>query len=322
MEFHKNILNIEPERECNRIGKFIKEQVFSRFRREGGVVGISGGIDSALTAALSIRALGKDKVLGVLLPEKESNPISLTYGELLIKKLGIRSEKVDITSSLESLGSYSRRDEIIKKIFPEYDNTYKIKIGLPQDLLERDRINYFSLKIINPKGEEKSFRLSKDQLLGIVAATDMKQRTRMTQLYYYAEKNNYLVIGTTNYSEYAQGFYVKFGDGGVDLEPIAHLYKTQVYQLSKYLDIPQEIIDREPSPDTFPAVVSDQEFYFCIPYELLDLLLYAQENKIPLNKVSEVLNLQEEQIKRVYRDFDQKRKASAHLVQTAPNLLT
>ncbi len=321
MEFHKNILDINPDKECNRICEFIKEQVFSRFRREGGVVGISGGIDSALTAALSVRALGKDKVLGVLLPEKESNPVSLTYGELLIKRLGIRSEKVDITQALESLGSYSRRDEIIKKIFPEYDNTYKIKIGLPQDLLERDRINYFSLKIISSMGEEKSFRLSKDQLLGIVAATDIKQRTRMTQLYYYAEKNNYLVVGTTNYSEYAQGFFVKFGDGGVDLEPIAHLYKTQVYQLSKYLDIPEEIIDREPSPDTFSAVVSDQEFYFCIPYDLLDLLLYAQENKIPLNKVSEVLNLPEEQIKRAYRDFDQKKKASAHLVQTAPNLL-
>ncbi len=321
MEFHKNILDIDPEKECNRICEFIKEQVFSHFRREGGVVGISGGIDSALTAALTVRALGKDKVFGVFLPEKESNPISLTYGEILVKILGIKSEKVDISSALENLGAYGRRDEIIKKIFPGYDSNYKIKIGLPQDLLERDRLNYFSLKIIDPKGDEKRFRLSKDQLLGIIAATDMKQRTRMTQLYYYAEKNNYLVIGTTNYSEYAQGFYVKFGDGGVDLEPIAHLYKTQVYQLSKYLDIPQEIIDREPSPDTFPAVVSDQEFYFCMPYELLDLLLYAQENKILLDRVSQALNLSEEQIKRAYRDFDQKRKASAHLDQTAPNLL-
>ncbi|MFH0931378.1 MAG: NAD(+) synthase [Candidatus Zixiibacteriota bacterium] len=322
MEFPKNILNIDPEKECEKICEFLREEVYKHFKREGAVVGISGGIDSAVTAALSVRALGRDKVLGIFLPEKESNPISLTYGEILVKKLSIKSEKVDITQALENLGSYNRRDEIIKKIFPEYDDTYRIKIGLPQDLLERDRINYFSLKIINPKGEEKSFRLSKDQLLGIVAATDMKQRTRMTQLYYFAEKNNYLVVGTTNYSEYAQGFYVKFGDGGVDLEPIAHLYKTQVYQLSKYLDIPGEIIDREPSPDTFSAVISDQEFYFCIPYELLDLLLYAQENKIPLKRVSQVLNLSEEQIKRAYRDFDQKRKASAHLVQIAPNLLT
>jgi NAD+ synthase len=321
MEFRRNILVIDPERECNRICEFIKEQVFSRFRREGGVVGISGGIDSALTAALSVRALGKEKVVGILLPEKESNPISLTYGEILVKKLDIKSEKVDITSALESLGAYGRRDEIIKKIFPEYNSSYKIKIGLPQDLLVRDRLNYFSLKIIDPRGDEKRFRLSKDQLLGIIAATDMKQRTRMTQLYYYAEKNNYLVIGTTNYSEYAQGFYVKFGDGGVDLEPIAHLYKTQVYQLAEFLNVPEEIIRREPSPDTFSAVVSDQEFYFCMPYDLLDLLLFTQENKVPLDKVSKVLNLSEEQIKRAYRDFDQKRKASAHLDQTAPNLL-
>ncbi|MDP3024402.1 MAG: NAD(+) synthase [candidate division Zixibacteria bacterium] len=321
MDFHKNILDINSEKECERICEFIKEQVFTHFRREGAVVGISGGIDSALTAALSVRALGKDKVLGVFLPEKESNPISLTYGELLAKKLGIRTEKVDLTQAMESLGCYKKRDEVIKKISPAYDSSYKIKIGLPQDLLERDRINYFSLKMISPKGEEKSFRLSKEGLLGIVAATDMKQRSRMIQLYYYAEKYNYMVIGTTNLSEYAQGFYVKFGDGGVDLEPIAHLYKTQVYQLAKFLDIPEEIIKRVPSPDTFSAVVSDQEFFFCMPYDLLDLLLYAQENKIPLSKVSQVLNLSEEQIIRAYRDFDQKRKASIHLNQNAPNLL-
>jgi len=321
MEFHKNILDINPEKECERICEFIKDQIFTHFRREGAVVGISGGIDSAMTTALSVRALGKDKVLGVFLPEKESNPISLTYGELLAKKLGIRTEKVDLTQALESLGCYKKRDEIIKKIFPGYGSSYKIKIGLPQDLLERDRINYFSLKMISPKGEEKSFRLSKEGLLGIVAATDMKQRSRMLQLYYYAEKLNYLVIGTTNLSEYAQGFYVKFGDGGVDLEPIAHLYKTQVYQLAEFLDIPEEIIKREPSPDTFSAVVSDQEFFFCMPYDMLDLLLYAQEHKIPLTNVSKVLNLSEEQIKRAYRDFDQKRKASVHLNQNAPNLL-
>ena len=321
MDFHKNILDINPEKECERICEFIKEQIYTHFRREGAVVGISGGIDSALTATLSVRALGKDKVLGVFLPEKESNPISLTYGELLAKKLGIRTEKVDLTQALESLGCYKKRDEVIKKIFPQYDSSYKIKIGLPQDLLERDRINYFSLKMISPKGEEKNFRLSKEGLLGIVAATDMKQRSRMIQLYYYAEKYNYMVIGTTNLSEYAQGFYVKFGDGGVDLEPIAHLYKTQVYQLAKFLDIPEEIIKRVPSPDTFSAVVSDQEFFFCMPYDLLDLLLYAQENKVPLSKVSQVLNLSEEQINRAYRDFDQKRKASIHLNQNAPNLL-
>ncbi|MDH4222238.1 MAG: NAD(+) synthase [candidate division Zixibacteria bacterium] len=321
MDFHKNILDINPEKECERICEFIKEEVYTHFRREGVVVGISGGIDSAVTAALSVRALSKDKVLGLLLPEKETNPVSLIFGELLIKKLDIRSEKLDLSKSLESLGCYKRRDDIIKKIYPQYDSNHKIKIGLPQNLLERDRINFFSLKIFTPQGEEKNFRLSKQALLGIVAATDMKQRSRMIQLYYFAEKHNYLVIGTTNYSEYAQGFYVKFGDGGVDLEPIAHLYKTQIYQLAKYLDVPGEIIIRTPSPDTFSAVVSDQEFFFCIPYELFDLLLYSQENKIPLSEVSRVLNLSEEQIKRAYRDFDQKRKAAVHLNQSAPNLL-
>lgn len=144
----------------------------------------------------------------------------------------------------------------------------------------------------------------------------------MIQLYYHAEKNNYLVAGTTNKTETAQGFYVKFGDGGVDIEPIAHLYKTQVYQLARNLRVINEIIERPPSPDTYSLPVTDKEFYFCLDYELLDLFLYACENNVPLDNISETLGLKEEQVQRVFRDFKGKEQATWHLRQMPPGLDT
>jgi NAD+ synthase len=320
MNFSKDILTVDARKECERTCEFIKDQILIQFKREGAVVGISGGIDSALTASLCVRALGKEKVLGVILPEKETNPKSLPYAKRLAEKLEIETEIVDITPVLESLDAYQKRDQIIRRIFPEYGQSYKSKIGLPQNLLERNRFNVFLLKIEDGDGNQKQSRLSKYDLLGIVAATDMKQRTRMINLYYFAEKTNYVVAGTTNKSEVEQGFYVKYGDGGVDIEPIAHLYKTQVYQLAKYLEVPEEIIKRTPSPDTFPSEVSDQEFYFCLPYNMLDLLLYAWEKKVPHSQVSETLGLTEEQIERVFRDFESKKKATAHLGILPPTL--
>jgi NAD+ synthase len=320
MNFSQDILTIDAQKTCQEIRDFIRHQVFNQFKKEGAVVGLSGGIDSALTVSLCVKALGKEKVLGVILPEKESNPKSSLYARKLADKLKIKTEILDITPVLESLGTYQRRDQIIKKIFPEYDQSYKAKIGLPQNLLDKDRFNIFLLKIEDKNGNQKQARLSKFDLLGIVAATDMKQRTRMTNLYYFAEKNNYIVAGTTNKSEVVQGFFVKYGDGGVDIEPIAHLYKTQVYQLAKYLEVPEEIITRTPSPDTFPSEVSDQEFYFCLPYNTLDLLLYVWEKKVPPSQTAEVLGLTEEQIQRVFRDFESKKKTTAHLGILPPTL--
>ncbi len=321
MSFSKDILAVDARRTCEEICDFIEHQILKRFKKEGAVVGLSGGIDSALTASLCAKALGKEKVLGVILPEKESNPKSFPYAKRLAEKLEIETEVVDITPVLESLGAYGKRDQIIKNIFPEYGQSHKSKIGLPQNLLDKDRFNVFLLKIEDGDGRKKQARLSKYDLLGIVAATDMKQRTRMTNLYYFAEKNNYSVVGTTNKSEVEQGFYVKYGDGGVDIEPIAHLYKTQVYQLTEYLEVPEEIIKRTPSPDTFPSEVSDQEFYFCMPYDTLDLLLYAWEKDVPHSQISEILQLTEEQIERVFRDFESKKKATAHLGILPPTLV-
>ena len=312
MKFHKDILRIDCEAEANRIGDFIRQQVSAQ-KREGAVVGISGGIDSALILALCFRAFGKDKVLGLILPEKESDPISAQFASKHAKKLGMKTVTEDITPALEGLGAYRRRDDIIKKVFPEYNRQYKSKITLPSDLLARDSLNFFSLKIEDGKDNVKSARLDKRSVQTIVAATSTKQRIRMMYLYYYAEMNNYLVCGTTNRSEDVQGFFVKYGDGGVDIEPIAHLYKTQVYQLADYLGVIKEIIERLPTPDTYSFTQSDEEFYFRMPYATLDLLLYAWENKVPLAEVCRAMSLTEEQVNRAYRDFAAKANATKYL---------
>ena len=317
MRFHKNILQIDCEAETDRICAFIRQQV-SIQKREGAVVGISGGIDSALSSAMCARALGKERVLCLILPEKESNPVSARFASKHAKELGVNTITVDITPTLEGFGTYQKRDEVIMKVFPEYNQRFKSKITLPADLLARDAFNVFSLKIEDPKGNVKSARLDNRGVQTIVAATNTKQRTRMMHLYYYAEMNNYLVCGTTNRSEDVQGFFVKYGDGGVDIEPLAKLYKMQIYQLAEYLGIIKEIINREPTPDTFSFEQSDEEFYFRMPFDKLDLLLYAWENKVPSAEVCQAMALTEEQVKRAFRDFTAKANATRHLHAMPP----
>lgn len=322
MKFHKNILEIDLEKEKNRIAKFIRQQTL-QMRRKGILIGLSGGIDSALCAGLCVDALGKENVFGLILPERESNPVSEKYALKQAGKLGIETDVIDIGPVLEGFGTYRRRDDIIQQIFPDYDPGYhKIKITLPPDLLSKDMFNFFTLTIDDGKGHTRSARLKKDMLNGIVAATNTKQRTRMTYLYYYAERMNYLVCGTTNRTETMQGFFVKFGDGGVDIEPIAHLYKFQVFRLAGYMDVIEEIRRRTPSPDTFSSVVSDEEFFFRIPFDKLDLLLYAWENKVPVEVVCRVMELTEEQVNRAFRDFNAKFSATEHLRILPPSLLS
>jgi NAD+ synthase len=312
MGFHKDILQIDSAAEADKICEFIKKQV-SALKRDGVVIGISGGVDSALCSLLCLRALGNVKVLGLILPEKESNPLSAVYAQKHAGVIGLNTISDDITATLEGFGTYTRRDNVIKEIFPEYKNHWKSKMTLPPDLLARDAFNFFTLKIKDTEGTVKTSRLNNQNARSILAASNTKQITRMMYLNYYAEMNNYLVCGTTNRSEYIQGFFVKYGDGGVDIEPIVHLYKMQVYQLSNYFGIIAEIVNRAPGPDTFTYEVTDEEMHFRIPFDIFDLLLYAWENKISVDEVSKALSLTEEQVKRAFRDITSKYNATNYL---------
>jgi len=318
MEFTKDILKIDPEVVAGRLEVFIRDRLKNFFHRRGIVIGLSGGIDSAVAGSLAVRAIGKERVFGLLLPERDSSPLSRKLGKLRAESLGIEYAETDITPMLESFGVYSKREAIVKKYFPDIQGDYKFRLSLPQDLIERDRLNVYYLEVKTDGDEVKKARLSHEDYLEMMAANDIKQRTRMIQLYYEAERRHYIVLGTTNRSEAVQGFFVKYGDGGVDLEPLSILYKAQVYQLGKYLGVPEEILSRTPSPDTYSFEVSDKDFYFCLPYDQVDLILYAMEHDIDKGKVAEVLGLELEQLERAWNDYERKFKATEHLRQMPP----
>jgi NAD+ synthase len=319
-KFYSSILDINCNEEIQNICNFISKKIFDT-KKEGVIVGLSGGIDSAVAASLCVKTLGKEKVFGLILPEKDSEEISEIYAKKEAERLGISYQTIDITTILASIGTYSKRDDYVKSLFPDYDESYSLKLSLPSDLLNKDSLNVFFLTLKDSKGNISKVRLSKKNLQGIVAATNTKQRTRMIQLYHYAESKNYLVCGTTNLTEYIQGFFVKYGDGGVDIEPLVHLYKTQIYQLANSLGVIDEIVGRNPSPDTFNFHVSDEEFYFQIPFKKLDMLLYAWEHRIPINTICKVLDLTEKQVTRVFRNFSLKHKATEHQRKLPPNLI-
>ena len=321
VNFSKDVLKIDTSAETERVAEFIKKTVAGRMHKKGAVVGLSGGIDSAVSASLSVKAFGPDKVLGILLPEKDSNPLSEKYARLHADRLGISTTKVDITGTLDAFGAYKNRDQVVRRLFPDFDpSTWRYKIVLPLDLLERDSLRIFSLVVQLPDGSEQKKRLSVQDYLQIVAATNMKQRTRMICLYYFAEKNNYAVVGTTNRTEAREGFFVKYGDGGVDIEPLAHLYKTQVYALGEHLGVPDEIIKRPPSPDTYTAAVSDTEFYFSVPFHILDPFLWADEHNVAPAEICAALSLSPEQYKRLKSNIENKAKATWHFLETPPTL--
>lgn len=307
-----DLLRIDASVETERIAEGIRDIVLRQFRRKGAVVAVSGGIDSSIVTALCAHALGKDRVIALFLPEADSSPDSLRLGMMLTEYLGIRSYKEDIQPILAATGCYGRRDEAIRAVVPEYGEGYKSKIVLP-NMIEADRYAVFSLVVQSPSGETKKVRLPLDAYRGIVAATNFKQRTRKMMEYYYADRYNYAVAGTPNRLEYDQGFFVKNGDGSADFKPIAHLYKSQVYQLAIHLGIPDEIRRRPPTTDTYSLEQSQEEFYFSAPLATTDICLYGKDHGVPTSTVAELSGLTEEQVKRVYEMIESKRKVAYYL---------
>jgi len=312
MPFSRKDLDLDCAGESARLEETIRRQVLVELRREGAVVGVSGGLDSAVTAALCTRALGPDKVVAIMMPEKESNPESTAIAARLAAQFGIEAIEEDITAPLEALGAYSRRDEAVRRIFPDYGPEHKVKIVLPGQDFKKDTINLFRLAVVGPDGQQRSRRMPLREYLHIVAASNMKQSTRMITLYFHAEMRNYAVVGTANRDEHDQGFFVKHGDGGVDLQPIVHLYKLQVYQLARHLKIPAEILNRVPTTDTYSAEVTQEEFFYRLPFEMMDPILYAMDHGV---SAAEALDLSEEQVKLAFKDFERKKRATEYLRQ-------
>jgi len=312
-------LCLDPARETDRIAAVLRRQVGMELRRKGAVVGLSGGIDSSVCAALCVRALGPQHVLGLFMPERDSSPDSLDLGRVIADHLGIPSVLEDIGPTVESAGCYRRRDEAIRSVFPEYGPGYRSKVVL-SDLLGQERYRLSSLVIQSPSGETRRQRLPLEAYQQIVAATNFKQRVRKMMEYYHADRLRYAVIGTPNRLEYDQGFFVKNGDGAADVKPIAHLYKTQVYQLAEYLGIPEVIRRRDPTTDTYSLEQSQEEFFFSLPYDQLDLCLYARDHDVPCEEAAQRTGLTAEQVRRVYNDIDAKRKV-AHYLHSSPLLV-
>ena len=312
-DFDRDVLNLDAAQEVERISTSLRHNVFDVLRRRGGVLGVSGGVDSAVVLALAVRALGTEHLTAILLPEKESSPESARLARLVCRQFGVTPIVEDVTGPLDGFGCYRRRDEAVRAVFPDYDSTYGVKITLPAGLLERDTLNVFSVTIVSPEGEEKTKRLSPAQTRQIVAATNFKQRSRAALLYYHAELRDYAVVGTPQRNEHDQGFFVKYGDGAMDVKPIGHLYKTQVYQLAEYLGIPEEIVKRPPTSDTYSAESTQEEFFFRLPFEQMDLIWYAMDNDVSTTVAAEVLNLESEQIQRVFDDLERKRRTTEYL---------
>jgi NAD+ synthase len=310
--FSADVLKIDAAAVSAGIENEIRDIVLQRLNRKGVVVALSGGIDSSVVAALCLKALGTARVLGLMLPEADSSPDSLRLANLLAQSLGIRTHVEDIAGILTAAGCYQRRDEAIRKVIPQYAEGYKCKIVLP-DQVNESAYPIFSVVVQSPTGERTKARLTLDSYLGVVAATNFKQRTRKMMEYYYADRFNYAVAGTPNRLEYDQGFFVKNGDGAADLKPIAHLYKTQVYQLAAHLGIPEEIQKRPPTTDTYPLDQSQEEFYFPLPYDRMDLCLYAKNHDVQPEEVAPVVGLTAEQLARVYRVIDATRSATRYL---------
>lgn len=309
--FSPAVLAIDPARVADSIEQAVRQQV-TGFRRRGVVVGLSGGIDSSVVTCLCARAVGRERVQVLFMPERDSSPESLELGRLLTSQLGVNAIVEDIAPTLDAAGCYARQAEAVRMVFPEFGEGYRLKVALPS-ILDSDRLNVTELTIETPAGERKTSRLPAAAYLQLIAATNFKQRVRKLLEYYHADRLNYVVAGTPNRLEYDQGFFVKGGDGAADIKPIAHLYKTQVYALAEYLGVPEEIRRRPPTTDTFSLPQTQEEFYFALPYAKMDLVLYGRNHDVPAADVARAVGLTAEQVDRVYKDIDQKRRTTKYL---------
>jgi NAD+ synthase len=309
--FGPHVLELDCELEVARISDWMANTVKTDMRRRGVVVAVSGGVDSAVCLGLGVRAFGAERVHALLLPERDSASTSTRRGREVCERFGVTPHVFDIAPVLEALGCYRDRDAAIRAVVPGYEDGWKSKIVIAGGA--NGGINFFRLVVQSPDGALTEARLPLREYLQIVAATNHKQRVRKNVEYFHADRLNHAVVGTPNRLEYDQGFFVKNGDGAADLKPIAHLYKTQVYALARHLGVPESIRTARPSTDTYSLEQGQDEFYFALPYDGMDLALWAVEHGVPIDELARALDVSQERARHVCEDIRSKRRTTRHL---------
>ena len=306
-----DVLDLDYELEAERTAARLREITSRVLHKRGLIVAISGGIDSSVCAALAVRALGKDRVFTLMLPERDSADDSSARGRALAEHLGVRVEAFDIAPALAAIGCYAARDAAVKKTLPEYGDGWKMKIVIAGGT--DGQVNRFNLIARSPDGVTHQCRLALPEYLQIVAATNFKQRLRKTLEYFHADRLNYAVTGTPNRLEYDQGFFVKNGDGAADVKPIAHLYKSQVYGMARHLGLPERVCAAVPTTDTYSLPQGQDEFYFALPHRSMDLALWALNHDVPASDLARVLAIEPAKAEAVYEDIRTKRRTTQYL---------
>ncbi len=300
----------DVEKYVDSLSNFLHDEILGKFHKRGAIIGLSGGIDSTVTMALCVKALSSEKILGLTMFEKESDQHNKSLIDKISETYNIHIQNIDITSILDSFGVYSNREKIVKNRFPDFNSNCKYRIVVPPNF---NSVGMPYLEILDDKNEQHKIKISSSDFLALTSATSIKHRVRMTLLYYYAEKNNLSVIGTTNKSEYLQGYFVKYGDGGSDIEPLVNLYKSQVYQIGNFMNINQDIMNNAASPDVWSYRTTDEEFFYTVPYDIVDLILYSRENNLTVSEIQKISNLSEEKIKSLIKFQDIKQQKSQHM---------
>lgn len=289
-----------------------------RFRRVGAVVALSGGIDSSTCVGLAVRALGASRVRAISLPDKESSSKTVGYAEEVADAFGVPLEVRDITAPLAALGAYDDRIAIVRKHVPEFDEEAgdRFSVEFQSATGQDDRLQGFVLNVERAQGGGSLHRLGARDFLGIMAATNQKQRMRMLVTYRIADEANLLVVGTSNLPELSQGFFVKHGDGCGEVFPLRHLLKSQVYDIARVLGVPQSVIERAPTTDTFSAEQTQEEYFYGTSIETGDRLWLGWHRGEDVATVARELGLTSTDVQKFYDTYRRRSEYAEYLTTT------